>query len=111
MAESATQKKVIEWIRSEGQYVVNIHGHEMQERGIPDLLCCWDGLFIGIELKEPGEEPDAIQQYHLNNIASANGYAMIAHSLEDVQEGIQHIRGQLEKKISKLVKPVNPSSN
>ena len=91
MAESATQKKVIDWIRSEGQYVVNIHGHEMQERGIPDLLCCWDGLFVAIELKEPGKEPDAIQQYHLEQVVKAKGYALVAVSLEEVQEGLHRI--------------------
>ena len=100
MAESATQKKVIDWIRSQGQYVVNIHGHEMQERGIPDLLCCWDGLFVAIELKEPGKEPDAIQQYHLEGIVKAKGYALVAVSLEEVQEGLHQIGDIVRTKVT-----------
>jgi len=91
MSESGIQTKVLKWLRDQGAYAVNIHGHEMQERGIPDILCCWKGLFIGIELKEPGGEPEPIQEYHLEQIAKANGSAFCAHNLEEVQYALRGI--------------------
>lgn len=112
MAESITQKRIIKWIREQGQYAVNIHGHEMQERGIADILCCWDGLFVAIEVKEPGEEPEPIQQYHMEQVAKANGYAFVAHSLDEVKEGIHQIEEIVRGKVAKIMTPIRtPSQN
>ncbi len=87
--------------------MVNIHGHPMQEGGVPDILCCFDGLFLGIEVKVPGQEPSKLQQYHLEEIAKANGYSFCAHSLEEVESGIAAVKESISIKVSKIIRPIH----
>ena len=48
---------------------------ERARRGVPDLLICWRGRFIAIELKVDGEKPDALQFAVLERIGKAGGVA------------------------------------
>lgn len=48
-----------------------------QASGTPDLLICYRGLFIGMELKRPGEEPSEIQKHRLTQIVRAGGIACV----------------------------------
>ena len=85
MKESDLQRRVLQWLNSVGAYAINIHGHEMQESGIPDILFCMKGLFGAIELKMPGNKPSKLQEYHMERIDKAGGVAFVAYSLEQVQ--------------------------
>jgi hypothetical protein len=49
--ESAFQTEVIRYLRSVGGKTHNIHGHAMQERGIPDLWLSHREWFGWLELK------------------------------------------------------------
>lgn len=66
--------------------------------GVPDVLACWKGRFIGIEVKRPkqtqaellGAKPRAAgkvsddQKKQISKINEAKGFAFVAYSLEDV---------------------------
>ena len=45
--------------------------------GVPDIVACYNGHFIGIECKANGNKPTALQNKHLNNIKKAQGYSMV----------------------------------
>lgn len=53
-----------------------VHGSPYQMRGLPDLVYCIRGRYVGIEVKVPGQEPDELQLYRLNQIANAGGIAI-----------------------------------
>lgn len=89
MRESAIQKAIITWLREQGCYAVNIHGHPMQEAGVPDILSCWRGRFLAIEVKCSGETTTPIQAYHLEQIRKAGGVTLVAHSLEEVRRELE----------------------
>ena len=61
-----------------------------QENGIPDLLCCINGLFFGIEVKDPGGKPSAIQLLQGTRIKKAGGHFLIAKSLQDVKDYLEN---------------------
>jgi hypothetical protein len=50
--------------------------------GIPDFICCWKGLFIGVECKAPGREnrTTPAQQRTLNDIREHGGRAVVVSS-------------------------------
>lgn len=49
-------------------------------RGTPDILACIAGKFVAIELKSsPDEEPDALQEYTLKQIAEAGGIGIVVN--------------------------------
>lgn len=66
----------------------NIQGTEdsFQEVGIPDLLVCWRGMFIGLEFKQPGEEPSRKQAAVMQSIRNAGGVAKVIHSMAELRQ-------------------------
>ena len=67
--------------------VYNIHGGDnpFQAIGIPDLLCCWRGIFMGLEVKLPGEKASKVQLVNIEQIRRAGGIAEVVTSVEDVE--------------------------
>lgn len=54
--------------------------------GIPDLLICWQGRFIAIELKRPGESPTPLQLATLAKIRAAGGEAWVIRYPEELRD-------------------------
>lgn len=54
--------------------------------GLPDILGCWKGRFIGIEVKTLTGKPTQIQLHILEQISKAGGYAGIARNVEEALE-------------------------
>ncbi len=67
---------------------------ERAQRGIPDLLICYAGVFIAIELKRSEKATvTALQLYNLDAIEKAGGYSFILHpnNIDEVIETLQNI--------------------
>lgn len=60
-----------------------IHGSAMQMSGLPDIVGCYRGRFVGLEVKVPGEKPDPIQSHRLESIIRAGGIAGVIESPDD----------------------------
>lgn len=87
--EKEIENEIKTYIASRGGLCYKIHGGDLyQETGIPDLLCCWGGLFFGIEVKDPQGRPSAIQLAQGARIKRAGGHFLIATSLQDVKDYI-----------------------
>lgn len=86
MKEQAIQKKIINYCRSRGAVVYNIT--QAYPNGCPDLLVCYRGHFIGIEVKRPETKSKvtALQQLNLSKIKKAQGHSLVAYNLEPVEE-------------------------
>ena len=84
MKESTIQSKVLTYLRSIG-YVVNVM--KASKSGVPDILACVNGRFIGIEMKTPATINDSSPLQILNKewIVKAGGIAFVAVSLDDVK--------------------------
>lgn len=59
--------------------------------GIPDVIACLQGRFIGIECKTRGNKPTALQLDQLEKIRSHGGLALVVNedSLEQLKEVIE----------------------
>jgi hypothetical protein len=51
--------------------------HGYGSSGIPDLIACRKGLFIGIECKAEGNKPTTLQLKNLNDIVMAGGVGIL----------------------------------
>lgn len=45
--------------------------------GVPDIIACYQGRFIGIECKANGGKPTALQKKHLADIKNAKGLSLL----------------------------------
>lgn len=90
--EKKIEGEIKDYIKSRGGLCYKIHGGDLyQETGIPDLLCCWGGLFFGIEVKDPGGKASAIQLAQGARIKNAGGHFLIARSVQDVKDYIEKV--------------------
>ena len=80
MLEQGIQTRIIKALSSKGVYVVKVVS--ASRNGTPDLLCCFKGRFIAIEVKRPGEKPTELQNAKLEKIREAGGVAVWVDSLE-----------------------------
>jgi Holliday junction resolvase len=48
--------------------------------GIPDVIACIGGHFVGIECKAESKQPTALQQRELDNIEKAEGTGLVVNA-------------------------------
>lgn len=92
MEEKKIQAKIIKYLKSQGIYVVkNIIANRS---GIPDLLLCYRGQFMAIEVKKDiGGIESPLQKWNRGEIIKAGGKAYTVRSLEEVKQIIEPISG------------------
>lgn len=92
MKESVLVTKIIDLIRERGGYAENIWGGGFQSAGIPDILACYKGVFLGIEVKVGKNKPSALQTAKVNLINQAGGLAFVTwDNLEQVIAALDYI--------------------
>ncbi|MDE2101522.1 MAG: VRR-NUC domain-containing protein [Patescibacteria group bacterium] len=87
--EGRLAKKIRLALRAElGGLWVKIHGGPFQASGLPDIVGCLHGRFIGIEVKRPGRENTLtpLQVATLEAIRKSGGIAFMATSPEAAVE-------------------------
>lgn len=47
--------------------------------GVPDFVCCFRGLFLGIECKAGTNKPTALQQMEMKRITTAGGRTFVVN--------------------------------
>lgn len=85
MRESVFQRQVIQYLRSQGDYVFNVVGSPYQARGTADLLVCHKGLFVAIECKAEKGHESALQQRERRIVTAAGGIAEVAKDMAEVK--------------------------
>lgn len=65
------------------------HGGMYGTAGIPDLIVCYKGRFLGFECKVGKNKPTILQEATIKKILRAGGYAMVVGSVEEVRQVIQ----------------------
>lgn len=91
MREKNIENKIKSYLKSKGAYYVKYHGNQFSQVGVPDLLVCYKGNFIGIEVKNEIGKTSPLQDVNILNIKKAGGLAFVARSVEDVQKVIDNI--------------------
>jgi hypothetical protein len=83
--EGRVKKQIRNWLREQGAYIFSPVQMGFGASTL-DLLVCWNGRFVGIEVKAPGKTPTDRQCAICDEITMAGGQSIIAWSLEDVAE-------------------------
>ena len=65
------------------------HGGPYGTSGVPDIICCYKGRFLGLEAKLPGGRLTELQKRALDKINRAGGIARRVESVDDVRAVIR----------------------
>lgn len=84
--EQVIQKKIINYLESEGAYVVKVIS--ASKSGVHDILFCYEGLFGSVEVKTPETRNNvsALQEYNMDKIHQAGGHSIVAWELSQVED-------------------------
>ena len=87
MKEKSIENKIKQYLKTvEDLYFFKEHGGLYGTAGVPDIICCYKGRFIALEVKAPDGKATALQNATIRRIIGAGGIARIVRSLEEVKE-------------------------
>lgn len=81
MAEEKNfENRVKKYLEEKGCWLIKYWGGAAYTKaGVPDLLVCCNGKFLGIELKATNGRPSQLQLYHLRKIKAAGGFGCLLY--------------------------------
>lgn len=95
MKEQDIQRKIIKYLESVGAYVVKVVASN--KSGTPDILACYRGIFLAIEVKRPETKTNVseLQEYNIKKIKEAGGIAIVSWDLDAVKAVVENINSNL----------------
>ncbi|MCD8090519.1 MAG: VRR-NUC domain-containing protein [Clostridiales bacterium] len=84
--------------RMEGEpigWYTKIWGGGYQKSGIPDLICCINGIFIAVEVKASNGRPSELQRLNIKRINKSGGIGLFLYP-EGFEEFKNLIKGVTE---------------
>ena len=109
-SEKNFENKVKGFLKDQGCWFVKYWGGgEFTKAGIPDILCCCNGYFLGIEVKAPKGKPSELQKWNIGKINDANGYGVILYpdQFDQFKELIKFLNDRQELNAEYVVVQIN----
>jgi Holliday junction resolvase len=75
--EAKVKKAVTSILKAHGAYYFYPVTGGFGRSGVPDIVACYKGRFIGIECKAGSNKPTALQKKNLNDIMKAGGFSLV----------------------------------
>jgi hypothetical protein len=79
---------------------VKIHGSASQTSGIPDIIGCYRGRFVGLEVKVDRRELSLRQEVTISRIREQEGYSRVIRSTMDASAVVDEIDRALDSDVS-----------
>lgn len=78
--EKQFEEKVKKYLKEQGCWFLKYWGGGgYTKSGIPDILVCCKGKFIGVEVKAADGKPSDLQIYNLRKIDTAGGFSILLY--------------------------------
>ena len=94
--EKKVKDKVVKLLKQHGAYYFFPATYGMGRSGIPDVVCCHNGAFIGIECKAGKNTTTMLQDRELAAIEEAGGSSLIIneYNLHELEEVLTNEQGR-----------------
>ena len=77
--EGKVKDRVVAALKDAGVYYFYPNTHGFGRSGVPDIVCCVNGLFLAIECKAGKNKPTPLQVRELEAIRRVNGVAVVVN--------------------------------
>lgn len=85
MSEQKLKLKVLKYLKTTYPSAWIYKTADMWTSGIPDILVLYNHKFYAIELKHGKNKPTRLQEFVLQRIKEAGGFAGVCYSMDDVK--------------------------
>lgn len=79
-----------------GAFGFKIHGGPTMMVGLPDLIFCYRGQFVALEVKMPEGKVSTIQRRRIAEIRQAGGHAYVVRSVGAVKTVLARVDASLD---------------
>lgn len=83
--EVKVKRKVVDILKAAGAYYFYPVTGGFGNSGVPDIVVCYQGRFIGIECKAGKNKPTPLQEQNLERITQAGGISLVINE-ENIHE-------------------------
>jgi Holliday junction resolvase len=85
--EAKVKKKVVDVLKKHSAYYFFPATGGYGRSGVPDIVCCYRAVFIGIECKAGSNKPTPLQEAEMAKIRQAQGFTLVVNeqNIDDVQ--------------------------
>ena len=90
--EKKVKDKVKKILEEQGAYYFMPATGGYGKSGVPDIVACLQGKFIGIECKANGGKPTALQEKNLHEIMNVGGFSVLVD-----EGGVETFRSVLKQ--------------
>lgn len=78
-SEKNFENQIKAYLKHYNCYYVKFFANGFTKRGVPDILACINGYFVGIEVKADAGKPSDLQIYNIEQIRKCGGYAWVVY--------------------------------
>ena len=78
-SEKKVKDRAVKLLKAQGVYYFFPATHGYGRSGVPDIICCANGLFLGIECKAGDNKPTALQEKEMQSIRDAGGRTIVVN--------------------------------
>lgn len=79
-SEKQFENKIKKYLKEHDAYFLKYWaGAQFTKSGVPDILACVNGYFVGIEVKAQNGKPSDLQLYNIRQIRKAGGFAYVVY--------------------------------
>jgi len=99
MTEARITTQIIKALKKRGGWWVKIHGSAFQSAGIPDIIGCYRGILVALEVKTPDTAKNVSerQRHVMSRIRQAGGVPRVVTSAKAALEVIRDVDTRLDK--------------
>jgi Holliday junction resolvase len=91
--EAKVKKKVVDVLKKNGAYYFFPATGGYGRSGVPDIVCCYRGVFVAIECKAGTNKPTPLQEAEMGKIKQAQGFVLVVNetNIDDVSTLLRDI--------------------
>jgi len=95
--EGRIQANIQKELRKLGVFVFKVHGSALMPAGLPDLIACVDGAFLGLEVKTPQtiDNVSAKQAHMHDQIRKAGGVCVVVCTVDEAVSAVEGMRASM----------------
>lgn len=75
--EGKVKQQVVKLMKAHGIYYFSPMTHGFGRSGVPDIICCVKGRFVGIECKAGSNKPTTLQEKEMQDIRTSGGVTYV----------------------------------
>lgn len=97
--EARISQAILKALKVAGVFAFKVHGGPNQMAGLPDILTCVEGRFVGLEVKTPHKRSNVSerQKYVRDLIIASGGTSVVVCSVPEAMAVINELRLAMRK--------------